>query len=98
MNYDAFNRKHRRLAILRVLLSAPGYASNESILSQMVNALGIVTTRDQVRGEVAWLAEQGFVTVEDLGGLMVATATTRGTEIAEGIASHPDIARPSPKA
>jgi hypothetical protein len=97
-SYDAFTRKHRRLSILRVLEGAASYRSNEAILTQMANAFGITSTRDQVRTEIAWLQEAGFITSEDIAGLMIATATTRGVEIAQGIASHPDIARPSPKA
>ncbi len=97
MNYDAFNRKHRRLALLRVLEAAPGYKSNEAILTQMVNVVGITSTRDQVRSELAWLQEQGLVTTEDVVGLLIATATMRGQEIAQGVTFHPDIAKPSPK-
>lgn len=96
--YDAFNRKHRRLSILRILDNAAGYTSNESILTAMVNHFGITSTRDQVRGEIAWLAEAGMVSSEDLEGLLVVTATARGAEIAQGRAHHPDIARRSPKA
>lgn len=93
--YDEFNRKHRRLSILRILEGAPGFSSNESILTQMVNRFGIVSTRDQVRGELAWLAEQGFIKTEDLAELCVATATQRGIDIATGLSRHPDIARRS---
>lgn len=95
MNFDAFNRTHRRLSILRILAGAAGYRSNEAILTGMVNGFGIPSTRDQVRTEIAWLDEGGFVTTEDIAGLMIATATTRGVEIAQGLATHPDIARPS---
>jgi Fe2+ or Zn2+ uptake regulation protein len=91
--YDQFNRKHRRLSILRILEGAPGYASNEAILHQMVNHFGITSTRDQVRSELAWLAEVGLVKIEDLGSLMMATITERGMDIAQGHAHHPDIAR-----
>jgi Fe2+ or Zn2+ uptake regulation protein len=97
-SYDDFNRRHRRLSILRILDGAPGYASNEAILTQMVNHFGIVSTRDQVRSEIAWLAEQGLVKSEDLQSLLVVKATARGSEIAQGLASHPDIARRSAQA
>lgn len=98
-HYDDFNRKHRRLSILRILEGAPGYASNESIIHQMVNHFGITSTRDQVRSELAWLSELGLVKTEDLGSLIMARATERGIDIAHGLAHHPDIARRSaPKA
>jgi Fe2+ or Zn2+ uptake regulation protein len=95
MNYDEFNRKHRRLSILRILDAAPGYASNEAILHQMVNHFGITSTRDQVRSELTWLAEQGLVRNEDLGSLLMTRATERGIDLAQGMANHPDIARRS---
>ncbi len=98
MSYVDHLRKHRRLSILRILDGAPGYSSNESILTGMLNQFRIGSTRDQVRTELAWLAEQGLVTTEDLAGLYMATATQRGIEISQGISTHPDIARPSAKA
>lgn len=98
MSYVDHLRKHRRLSILRTLDGAPSYASNESILTGMVNQFRIMSTRDQVRSEIVWLAEQGLVTTEDLSGLLIVTATQRGIEIAQGITSHPDIARRSPGA
>lgn len=90
-------RHHLRLTIIRLLEKAPDYATNESILHDAVRALGVRVTRDQVRGEIAWLAEQGLVEIEDLDGLTIATATRRGVEVAQGLASHPGVKRPSPK-
>lgn len=97
IDYATLLRRDRRLSILRVLDGAPGFRSNESILTQMVNSFAITSTRDQVRSEILWLGEQGMVTHDDLGGLLIATVTTRGSDIAQGLATHPDITRPSPK-
>lgn len=95
--YNEFNRRHRRCSILRVLDGSEQYRANDSLLADLVNEFGIVSTRDQVRTELLWLQEQGFVTVKDLAGVMVATLTERGGEIAAGRVSHPAIARPKPK-
>jgi hypothetical protein len=97
-DYGQMIRKHRRLAILRFLKDCDGYAANSSILRDVLNGVGVSSTADQVTTELAWLREQGMISLDDLGSLMLATATTRGVEIAQGLASHPDIQHPSPKA
>lgn len=93
-------REHARLAILRMLEDAPSYRSNVSIMTDLLPRFGISYTRDQVVGELQWLSEQGMLTVERLTGsdFIVATATTRGCEIAQGIATYPGIQRPRPRA
>ena len=89
--------RHRRLAILRHLEALPEYTSNASILQDVLAGVGLPSTRDQVRTEIAWLAEQGLIRAEG-EGFVVVTATSRGAEIARGLAQHPDIHRPSPRA
>jgi hypothetical protein len=96
MSYQETVREHARIAILRFLEDAPKYTSNASMLSTQLPLLGIAFTRDQVTTELHWLREQGLVTLEDNSGFIVATATTRGVEIAQGIARHPNIQRPRP--
>ncbi|GAB4184180.1 MAG: hypothetical protein OHK0024_24290 [Thalassobaculales bacterium] len=93
---------HLRLALLRTLAADPGCASNESLLTDEARAVGIQATRDQVRAGLAWLAEQGLVTVQspELGSgraLMVATMTARGLDVSEGRAGVPGVARPLPR-
>ena len=99
IDFLAFNSRHRRLAILRFLEVSPGYTSNVSILTDVLNSdhVGIKTSRDQTATELAWLAETGFVTLAGREDFRVATATGRGVEIALGRATHPDIQRPGPR-
>jgi len=98
-DFHLFTRRHRRLAILRWLETSPGYTSNVSILTDVLNSdnIGIQTSRDQTTTELAWLAETGFVTLAGREDFRVATATARGVEIALGRATHPDIQRPGPR-
>lgn len=98
MSYADELRKHARIAILRFLEDAPKYTSNVSMLATQLPRVGIAFTRDQVTTETHWLAEQGLVEVEDHAGFLVVVATTRGVEIAQGIARHPEIQRPRPGA
>ncbi|MEH7830364.1 VpaChn25_0724 family phage protein [Gemmobacter denitrificans] len=99
-DFQTFNSRHRRLAILRFLEASPGYTSNVSILTDVLNSddIGIQTSRDQTTTELAWLAENGFVTLGGREDFRVATATGRGVEIALGRATHPEIKRPGPRA
>ena len=97
-NYRDHLERHRRLSLLRCLAETPGYSSNDSLLTQVVNSFGLTSTRDQVRSSLAWMAEQRLVTVDEVSGVMVAKATARGVEIAEGRATHPDVERPWPPA
>jgi hypothetical protein len=85
----------RRLSILLLLGEAPGGGGNEALLhAALPDTYGHNPSLDQVRADLAWLAEQGLVTTRDLSGLMVATITPRGRDVAEGRARTPGVARP----
>jgi hypothetical protein len=97
-DYADVLRRHRRLTILRELSKMPGYSTNESILEAALDRYRVTSTRDQVRTELGWLGDQGFVTVEDIGGaFMIATMTQAGGDIASGKRVHPDIEKPAPR-
>ena len=98
MSYQETLRKHRRLGILRHLEACAEYTSNASILADVLDGVGVGSTRDQVLTELQWLEDNGFVSLEEKASFVVATATQSGVEIARGRATHPLIQRPSPKA
>ncbi|MFN3575382.1 MAG: hypothetical protein ACK4TJ_00120 [Tabrizicola sp.] len=95
-DYQETLRRHRRLAILRHLEASPEYTSNVSILQDVLAAVGLRSTCDQVTTEIVWLQEQGFV-LADGDAFLVVTATARGAEIARGVANHPGVQRPGPR-
>lgn len=99
MSYGQHFAAHLRLTILRVLSELPGYKCNDSMLTDAADAVGVPATRDQVRTEIAWLAEQRLVTVTDPGliPLTIATATERGLEAARGRVNVPGVQRPAPR-
>ena len=72
------------------------YAHNETVLQSALTALGHGVSTDRLRGELAWLAEQGLIVVHDVSDLHVATLTARGGDIALGRARRPGVARPRP--
>jgi hypothetical protein len=98
MSFAAFLAEDRRLVILRVLREAPAYAANGSVLHAAIGRLGHDVARDLVRSDVAWLAEQGLVKVEEIAGagVTVATLTERGLDVAEARAVVPGVRRPAP--
>ncbi|MFN3513445.1 MAG: hypothetical protein ACK41C_10390 [Phenylobacterium sp.] len=96
-SYGEHFSKHVRIAILRVLAAAPAWKANSSILHSATDELGLTATRDQIRTELAWLAEQRLVATSDMGGLVVATLTERGMDVAEGRTTVPGVQRPSPR-
>ena len=86
-----------RLVILRALAEDVGYSHNESVLQSILEQFGHVVSRDRVRNELAWLAEQGLIGIRDSAGYMVATLTGRGADVAAGRATVPGVKRPGPR-
>lgn len=97
MSFTALIEADIRLVLLRSLAEAGGYSLNESVLAAMLGALGHRVSRDRVRTELGWLAEQGLVSTEDVLGVTVATLTPRGADVAGGCATVPGVKRPRPR-
>ncbi len=87
-------RQDQRLVLLRILTEMPSYRANSSVLSNLLHQLGHTMTRDQVKTELRWLAEQGLLTLEEAGSVIVATLEERGQDVAEGRARVDGIQRP----
>jgi len=87
----------RRLVILRTLEEDAGYRLNESVIQSCLQALGHDVSRDRVRTDLQWLAEQGLVELETVVSVLVATLTQRGSDAACGRAVVPGVKRPRPR-
>ena len=96
MSYEDHVEEHRRLVILRVLAEDPHYSMNESLLTDWVNKFRVSSTRDQVVTSIRWLAEQGFVKVNEIRGVSFAELTKAGRAVATGGRRHPGVQAPSP--
>jgi len=100
MSFADLLQADRRLVMLRLLQQSPGYALNSSILLTGLEELGHRVSRDLVATELAWLAEQNLVRVEQVDtstkALLVATLTERGLDVQAGRATVPGVKRPSP--
>lgn len=87
-----------RLIILRELMDTNGYTSNDSVLQMVLEKWGQKLSRDRVRTELSWLADQALITSVPLGesGAQRVTLTERGLDVANGSATNPGVQRPSP--
>ena len=92
---DSLETEHRRLAILRHLEKSSEFTSNASILIDVVNGVGVVTTEAQMRAALAWLDEQELIDMVDHGHVVIAVATVRGADVATGRTNHPGVKRPT---
>ena len=92
--YSDFIRQDVRLVLLRFLVEMTAYRANSSVLTMALDSYGHTLSRDQVKTELHWLAEQGALTLQDVGPVMVATLSERGQDIAAGRARVPGIKRP----
>ncbi len=98
MSLDKIQSEERRLAILKVLAKSPGQSGNAYVLSKSLEAIGHVSSLDQVRTELAWLKEQGLIDAEDMGeGMVVASLRQRGFDAQAGRVRIPGVAIPFPK-
>lgn len=97
MSFLDYTIAHARLAVLRALVNTPLGTANDSVLFDEMDRLGLPVTRDQLRGQLTWLEEQGLIRLlRPTEGLIVATIRERGADVATGRAFIDGIQRPSP--
>ncbi|MDD4457865.1 MAG: ArsR family transcriptional regulator [Syntrophotalea acetylenica] len=97
MSYAELIAADIRLVILRALAEDDGYSHNESVLQSVLEVFGHDCSRDRIRTDLNWLAEQGLITVRDAAGYLVATLTGRGGDVAAGRVTVPGVKRPRPR-
>ncbi|QEW05643.1 VpaChn25_0724 family phage protein [Nitrincola iocasae] len=95
MTYQEEREQHQRLCILRTLNEQTGYRANESFLMDVLSRYALDLSRDALRTQLAWLAEQRLITTEQLGSTTIASITQRGQDVSRGLATLPGIKRPS---
>lgn len=97
MSLDKLITEDRRLVILRLLNEQPDYSLNSSLMQSALFQFGHSVSRDVVRSDFAWLAEQQLLTVDQLSNeLYLAKINNRGVDVAVGLAIVPGIKRPGP--
>lgn len=96
MGYSEIVAADIRLCILQALAEDADYSQNEHVLDAVLSSFGHSLPGSQLRAQVAWLEEQGLVTLGDVAGVMVAQLTRRGMDVAAGRANVPGVRRPGP--
>lgn len=97
MSYADEVARDARLRMLQLLSSMPAYTANEMALQSELRAkyahsLG----RDRVRTELTWLEENGLLVLQKPGGVMLATLTIGGLDVARGFVNNPGVTAPGP--
>lgn len=86
----------RRLAILSILEDSPEYRANLYLIQRVLAGVGHSTSLDTINTDLAWLAEQGLLALETVGGVGIPQLLSRGLDVACGRAIVPGVARPMP--
>ena len=85
-----------RLVVLRTLSEMPSYRLNSSVLHSFITRYGHSFSRDQLRTELHWLAEQGLIVIEEsIENVLVVKMTERGSDVASGLVVTHGVKRPS---
>lgn len=96
MSFDDLVTQDRKRLVLDALETADAYTANEVVLAQKLAEFGHRVSRDRLRSDLAWLAEQELLIAQQPGGVWVVTLTARGSDVARGHVQHPGVARPRP--
>ena len=97
MSFAEYQTTDRRLVLLKGLESAAQYRANAYLLRHFADSVGHVVSADRIEQDLAWLKEQGLITLETQP-ITVATLTERGLDVATGRAVVPGVQRPAPGA
>lgn len=95
-SFADFQTADRRLVLLRALAAAAQYKANAFLLRSYASSVGHVVSADQIETDLAWLGEQGLITVEKVSDVTIATIKPRGLDVGNGSAQVPGVARPQP--
>lgn len=98
MSYAQIVTEDIRRKLLEVLEQDPDFSHNEGILQHALAMVGHHISGDRLRSELAWLAEQGLVSVKNVAGVQVAKLTNRGEDVALKRTTVPGVARGRPGA
>lgn len=97
MSFKETVKQDQRLVILRSLNDLSGTA-NDSVLQKILAQWGHRISRDQVKTHLYWLNEQELVEIESVMSTDVATITSRGVDVADGLSRVPGVGVPRPGA
>lgn len=92
----------QRLMLLQALEAAAGYSLPERALARFLTSMAAPLSADGMRTQLAWLEEQGLLTIANVQPLpdaapqWTARIASRGLDVVAGLARVPGVARPRP--
>lgn len=92
--YEAFSTEHRRLAILQLLAADDEAATSDRVLQVALKQVQFIVSQDRVKTDLRWLEEQELAVTANLAGLLVGNITSRGRDVAGGMAIVDGVAEP----
>lgn len=96
MNFADFQTADRRLVLLKALEGAVQYRANAYLLRRFCDAMAHVVSADRIEQDLAWLQEQGLISLVKELNVSIATLTARGLDVATGRAVVPGVQQPAP--
>lgn len=97
-SYSEHMARPLRGAILRTLAAAPAEAASDvvlhSVLADGPHRAGLVAIAEALR----WLGGRGYLRLEEIDGVLFATITDRGVDVAERREGDPGIRLDRPRA
>ena len=98
MAINKVQSEHRRITILIALKNSDEYGANTSMLADVLRMYALGCSRDQLKTELNWLKQNGYVTIQELSeNTWIASITQSGIDVAEGNSTVPGIRRPGPR-
>jgi hypothetical protein len=94
--YTKYHRQTARMVLLRHLSQMPGFVSNELIMSEELDALGIRASREWLRTQLMKLEELEAIALHDENATLVAKLTTTGMDHIEGRSRLEGVSAPRP--
>lgn len=96
-NLNVLVMEDRRLEILRWLMRSLSYRAGAPMLQLALEERAHGVSLDTVTADLAWLSDAALLTYREVGGVHIATLTTRGLDVAKGLTVVPGVARPRPE-
>lgn len=89
---------NQRIVVLQGLLRDPAYSLSNEMLQRLLKAYGHTCGIADVNSLINWLERRGYVKAERLeNGLVVATLTRPGMDVAQGLVRAEGIDSPLPE-
>ncbi|MBF0164843.1 MAG: ArsR family transcriptional regulator [Magnetococcales bacterium] len=94
MEFNAMLKEDRRRCILQFLEGSSGRTGSLPFLVMVLDMTGHRISSKDVAEELSWLEQNRLVTLDAPGGVVVATLTRRGTDVAQDRLRVAGVKRP----